>query len=170
MRESALSFVIDLPGLASVPYCAENLQTRGLPPHLTVLYPWHPAPLGADSIARAVDSVRGTGPVRLVFDHVDTFASGVVYAALADPTPVVALTQRVATAFPETPPYGGAHEEPVPHLTLGRCRPDDMRRLADEVRLHAGALLPLEVHLEHLDVLEQDDAGRWSVTGSVSLR
>ncbi|MGY6502256.1 MAG: 2'-5' RNA ligase family protein [Acidimicrobiales bacterium] len=169
MRESALSFVIDHPDLASVPYCRENRIERGLVPHLTVLYPWGPAPVGIRTIERAAEVVAGTGSINMHFDRLDTFESGVVYAALTEPGPVVELMRRVAAAFPDTPPYGGAHAEPVPHLTLGRCSPSDLAATVADVAVHTRTLLPFEVQLHELGVLEQDLDGRWSVTGAVSL-
>jgi hypothetical protein len=169
MRQSALSFVIDRPELASVPYCREGVRERGLVPHVTVLYPWHPAPLAASSIEQAARVVAGTGPLTMRFDRLGTFPSGVVYAAVADPEPVVALMERVWSAFPESAPYGGEFEQPVPHLTLGKCRPDDLSATLDEVTAQTRDRFPIEVCLAELGVLEQGVDGRWSVSTTVSL-
>lgn len=169
MRESALSFVIDHPGLTSVPHCRQAALDRGLVPHLTVLYPWGPAPVEVRVIERAAAAVAGTGSISMHFDRLDTFESGIVYAALSDPDPVVDLIHRVAAAFPDTPPYGGEHADPVPHLTLGRCSPSDLPATLADVTVHTRDIVPFEVHLDELGVLEQGLDGRWSVTGAVSL-
>jgi hypothetical protein len=169
MRESALSLVVETPGLAEVPYCRESNRERGLVPHVTVLYPWLPAPLSPDDIGVAAAVVAGTGPLHVRFEHLETFPAGVVYAAVSDPGPVVDLMVKVWAAFPTTPPYGGAYREPVPHLTLGRCQPSELDATLDEVRAHTAELLPIEVHLVECGVLEQASDGRWSVTGRLSL-
>ncbi len=168
-RESALTFVIDVPGLDDLPYMRRSLVERGLVPHLTVLYPWHPVPLASSSIEQAAEAVAGTGTIHARFDRIETFPSGVVYAAMADPDAVIALMQRVFAAFPETPPYGGEHPSPVPHLTLAQCDPPDLAATRSEVEAQTAGLLPFAVEFAALGILEQDEAGRWSVTGEVSL-
>ena len=169
MRESALSFVIEVPGLSELPYCLQAMRERGLPPHLTVLYPWVPAPLTAESVEAAARAVAGTGAIELVFDRLGTFPGGVVHAAVADPDAVVELMGRVWSAFPDTPPYRGEFSDPVPHLTLAKCAPHELAETLAEIEEQTATLVPFSVTLTELGVLEQGENGRWSVVNGVPL-
>ncbi len=56
------------------------------------------------------------------FGSGEAFPANVVYLAPDPAEPFVALTEALAAAFPDCPPYGGAFDEPVPHLTIGHTR------------------------------------------------
>ncbi len=45
--------------------------------------------------------------------------------------PVLALCEAVVAAFPDVPPYGGAHDDVVPHLTIGHGAPVEQLRVAE---------------------------------------
>ena len=124
---------------------------------------------GQMEAASAAEVVAGTGAIHARFDRLETFPSGVVYAALADPEPVVALMEKVFASFPETPPYSGEHPSPRPHLTLAQCEPADLASTLADLEVRTSPLIPFEVQLTELGVLQQDPDGRWSVTGQVSL-
>ena len=49
----------------------------------------------------------------------------VVYLAPEPDAPFRRLTAALASAFPDYPPYEGAHEEVIPHLTVARDAPED---------------------------------------------
>jgi len=47
------------------------------------------------------------------------------------------LTDAVWRRFPETPPYGGVHDDVIPHVTVGHNRPlSALRAAADEISTH----------------------------------
>ncbi|MFH1464382.1 MAG: 2'-5' RNA ligase family protein [Pseudomonadota bacterium] len=110
----------------------------GMPPHVTVLYPF--APMGAldqAALRRLERAVAGCEPFEVVLDTVGTFP-GVVYLT---PTPRVGferLTAAVVRAFPAYPPYGGLAADPTPHLTVGVC--DDEEGIAALEAWARGAL------------------------------
>lgn len=83
MNRSALTLVVDHPPLELLPHRPDQ-RARGVPAHVTVLYPWRPAPLRARDVSRAAAVVRDFGPMTLAFDEVAWFPQGVVYLALAD--------------------------------------------------------------------------------------
>ena len=51
------------------------------------------------------------------------FEDKVLWLAPDPAEPFRALTASVAAAFPEHPPYEGAHDDVVPHLTVGQDAP-----------------------------------------------
>jgi len=58
-----------------------------------------------------------TPPLDLLFRHCARFP-GVLYLEPEPATGLAALTQRILIEWPELPPYGGVHEDVVPHLTV----------------------------------------------------
>jgi 2'-5' RNA ligase len=139
----------------------------GMPPHVTVLYPFVPAPLLRDRHLGAVADLAATTdafPLRL--GTVGRFEDSLHVRPDPDASArLAALTDRLAAAFPAYPPYGGTIAGVVPHLTIheGPAEPADLER-----RLRA--MLPIETQATELVVLAQDGQRRWTVRARFALR
>lgn len=134
----------------------------GIPLHVTVLSPF----VAREELSEAVlDRVRqlfaGLPPMEFELARVDTFP-GVVYAA---PEPDDELRRCIAAtcrAFPETPPYGGAFTEIVPHATLALVPPGgDQADLSRRIRAHVEPLLPIRCRAETVSLLVEHEPNRW---------
>lgn len=98
---------------------------QGVPAHVTLLYPFMP-PVDLTEVVRArVERIiaaeqsfpfRLTGVVRW---------PNVVYLAPDPAEPFRRLIKALAAEFPDYPPYGGMHEEIVPHVTVAQDVPED---------------------------------------------
>jgi 2'-5' RNA ligase len=141
----------------------DPVATRGVPAHITVLYPFIPP---ADLDAAAVDRLRGVlaavKPFSFHLARLDAFP-GVVWLRPEPHDPFTALTTALWSAFPGFPPYGGAHPDPQPHLTVGladspAAQQELHRHLADAF---AGRL-PVTCHASSLTVFTSDDSGEWT--------
>jgi 2'-5' RNA ligase len=104
----------------------------GVPPHVTVLFPFvEPAVARqAETAARVREAIRDVGAFDCSFAQTSWFGQEVLWLAPDPAQPFRDLTSGVFGAFPDHPPYAGAHVESVPHLTVGE------RRLADLAALH----------------------------------
>lgn len=115
-------------------------------PHITVLGPFVDRADVDDDLVRTLRTVLEPVPA---FDFrlsaVGRFPGGLTYLA-PDPTgPFLRLTELLAAAFPQWPPYGGAFDDVVPHLSVGAALAGDevdalhellpIRATADEVTL-----------------------------------
>jgi hypothetical protein len=83
------------------------------------------------------DLLAPVGSFPCAFSRVAWFGQDVVWLAPDPAEPFRALTDLVWTRFPECPPYGGAHPEVIPHLTIGSTRRGELaalRRAAADVR------------------------------------
>ena len=97
----------------------DPVSKYGMPAHVTVLYPFRePHAIDPGTLERLLDTIGDHRPFTATFSSVGTFPDGVLYLAPDPPEPFVALTESVAAAFPEHPPYGGTFAEPIPHLTV----------------------------------------------------
>ena len=95
-----------------------------LPPHITLLYPLPPVHrLDRDAIREVADVLRTVAPFNLRFERTGRFPE-VLYLAPMPPEPLVALTRLLTKSFPEYPPYGGAFEEVIPHVSVVAHTPE----------------------------------------------
>lgn len=108
---------------------------HGVDAHITVLFPFvSSSDLDDDVLGRIAAVAAGCDPFDLSLVEVRWFERDVVYLAPQPEEPFRDLTAAVWAEFPEHPPYQGAHDDPIPHLTIGQGGPlDDMRRAADAV-------------------------------------
>lgn len=123
----------------------------GVPAHVTVLYPFLPPErLGPDVLAAVTDAVRSVPAFDVVLARVAWFGDAVVWLAPEPDEPFRALTAAVWRRFPQTPPYSGAHPDPVPHLTVGDGAP--VGQLRDAAAALA-ARLPIRTRVDAVSVL-----------------
>jgi hypothetical protein len=72
--------------------------------------------------------------------HVDRFPSGLIYLAPNPSDPFERLTETLAAAFPDWPPYGGAFDDVVPHMSIGESLPkSDVDSLEERLPIVATA-------------------------------
>lgn len=122
-----------------------------VPAHVTVLFPWLAPPTTEADIAALAGSVADLGPFEFSFREVAWFGEDVVWLKPEPDDHFRELTERVHRRWPDHPPYGGEHDDPTPHLTIGEAgSPDAMR----EVAAIAERLLPLRCRAEELWVME----------------
>lgn len=96
----------------------------GVPAHVTVLYPFLPPErLDGDTLAAVGEAVASVAPFTVDFAHVRWFGDTVAWLAPIPDEQFRALTAAVWRRFPEVSPYGGAHDDLVPHLTIGHDAP-----------------------------------------------
>lgn len=131
----------------TVPVAVNRLRDRmdpsaaqGVPAHVTLIYPFMPPNRLTDDVRRRIEeiiSAEPTFPFRLTSVH---RWPNVVYLAPDPAEPFHRLTSALAEAFPQYPPYEGAHENVVPHLTVAQDVPEDYFAAAE----HAlPAMLPI---------------------------
>ena len=144
-REGVGESAIIVP--VQVPVAVNRLRDRmdpsaaqGVPAHVTLIYPFMPVDMLKDDVRRRIEQIIASEP-----SFSFTLGSfgrwpNVVYLAPEPAEPFRRLTKALAAAFPDYPPYEGAHEVVVPHLTIAQDVPDDYYAAAE----HAlPALLPV---------------------------
>ncbi|MFN3524041.1 MAG: 2'-5' RNA ligase family protein [Phenylobacterium sp.] len=136
----------------------------GMPAHVTLIYPFMDS-RAVDEIARA--RMRGAltpfGPIELRFERLGGFPGG-VWLEPAEPGPIVRLIEALAAAFPDHPPYGGAYETVIPHLTIAQGPAALVARMGRE----APKALPLSARAEAVSLYGRSDDG-WIPLESFAL-
>jgi 2'-5' RNA ligase superfamily protein len=88
----------------------------GVPAHLTILFPF-PGPDEVD--ADALADLFGRFPAfDFVLDRIETFEDGTRWLHPVPAAPFVDLTAAVEQRWPDHPPYEGAFDEVIPHMTI----------------------------------------------------
>jgi 2'-5' RNA ligase len=130
----------------------------GVPPHITVLFPFIEGCITDDVI-------ETLGMVFAVVEPFDTsliatnwFGEDVLWLAPENPEHYVSLTKSCMAAFPDHLPYGGQFEEIVPHLTIGDRAPIDAMRAAE---LALVDLLPIKSRAGAATLMTQTEPGGW---------
>ena len=148
----------------------DRAASWGVPAHVTVLYPFvPPSELDNDVLQQLGDAVATVTAFEATFTRSDWFGEDVVWLA---PEPAAAfreLTAAVSAAFPSHLPYGGAHDEVVPHLTVGEARFGGVEALrsAEQAVLPQ---LPLSQPVTKVALLTGTDAPQsWRVVATLPL-
>jgi hypothetical protein len=71
--------------------------------------------------------------------------------------PFKALTDLIAARFPDYPPYEGAHDVVIPHLTVAEGGVE----LQDRVEAALSGQLPIRARADDVAFLFEDDEGLW---------
>jgi 2'-5' RNA ligase len=126
----------------------------GAPVHVTLLIPFGPVDAFRDELRELFGAAA---PFSFRLDRVERFPETTWLAP--DPTePFVALTEALFERFPDYPPYGGIHDEIIPHLTIvSRADP----ALLAQAEAELAPLLPIEARAEEVLALEKRADGVW---------
>lgn len=107
----------------------DKAATWGVPAHVTVLYPFMPpSDIDTHVIGTLTAAVSSVPRSHATFETTEWFGTNVLWLAPKPADVFHALTAAVAAAFPCYQPYGGEHEEVIPHLTVGHDVPEDQLR------------------------------------------
>lgn len=124
--------------LADIPGFSPTFAVPGLPPHITLLYPFVPAGDVDDATVAAVaDTIAGLEPFPFSLTKVDRFADA-TYLVPDPEWAFVDITQSLWARWPQHPPYRGDFAFEVPHVTVGG--PD----LSPEATEEINRRLPIE--------------------------
>jgi hypothetical protein len=162
--------VPDAEGLVG-PYRArlDHAAELGVPAHVTVLAPFVlPALIDDGMIDALADAVGSVAAFEVTFARTAWFGRTVLWLAPEPASPFVALTAAVGHRFPGYPPYGGAFDEVIPHLTVGLDQPAEV---LDSAALAIEPGLPIVARVTTA-LLMQGSARRrsWHIAAELPLR
>jgi hypothetical protein len=123
----------------------------GLPPHVTILFPFAEEP---DEPALAELFARFPA-FDFALDRIEQFEEGTRWLRPVPTGRFVDLTAAVCQRWPEHPPYEGAFDEVIPHLTI---------TVGDVPGL------PIAARAERVSLFEEDEHGAWHERASFPLQ
>jgi len=129
----------------------------GVPPHVTLLFPFVPVTeLRAPHRRALVEIAAKVEPFDVRFAAVGRFP-GVVWLMPEPSARFSTLTEAIASRFPEYPPYEGAFDEVIPHLTLVESPTASLDEIAAAAQRH----LPFTCHVAVMELLVEGPDERW---------
>ena len=135
-----------------------------------MVYPFVP-PAGVDEavLSRLTAVCAAARPFDCTFNRCHWFGDEVLWLAPDPDQNFRNLTAAVVKQFPEHPPYGGAFDDVVPHLTIGETRRGTSSQLR-EAEADVMAKLPITCHVEHaLLIAGTDRPDSWSTVATLPL-
>jgi 2'-5' RNA ligase len=141
-----------------------------VPAHVTILYPFKSPDQLTDKIIATLRELFLKMPgFTSSFSSIQHFPNG-LFLAPEPVEPFCQLTEAVVKVFPETPPYGGAFQEIIPHLTIAQV--SDLQQL-DEISANfsevAKGKLPIIAKVDTVSLME-NSSGNWKTRAQFSLR
>jgi 2'-5' RNA ligase len=122
----------------------------GVPAHITLIYPFLPPDrITAGTLATLRQITAAQTAFDLTLDGIGWFGDTVAWVNPEPAQPFRDLTTALTAAFPQAPPYGGAFDDIVPHLTIGERQPRAvLQAAADQVTAHLPITTRItEIHL-----------------------
>ncbi len=141
----------------------------GVPAHVTILYPFMPPDeLTTDVVTTLQDLISRHPSFTVSFQKFQEFPD-VLYLAPIPAEPFQHLTESIVSKYPETPPYGGAFAEIVPHLTIAQASEDQrLDKIADEFREISPTKLPIHARVNTVSLMD-NSSGYWKIRAQFSL-
>jgi len=137
----------------------DDSARTGVPAHVTLLYPFLPPEEITPFDLQRLSALFETTPSRRYqFVAVRRFSRGVLYLAPEPETFLREMTRRIWTTYPHRPPYGGAFDEVIPHLTVAQAADQSV---LDAVEAQVAPGLPVTAHATEAWLMLQGDGGHW---------
>jgi 2'-5' RNA ligase len=159
--ESAIIVPVELPvAMRRLRDGLDSSAQAGVPPHITLLFPFASPDALDDQVRADVGRVIATeAAFPYVLREIGRWP-GVVFVAPEPSVPFARLIERLAAEFPAYPPYGGAHAlaDIVPHLTIVESERTDY---LDAAANALPALLPVRAFCREAWVIGHREGERW---------
>jgi 2'-5' RNA ligase len=139
------------PAVAELRLQHDSSAAKGVPAHVTILFPFAPREQIDEDGLRALFAAFPA--FDFVLDRVERFDDEVVWLHPQPSRPFEDLTAEVFARFPDHPPYEGAHDVVIPHLTV-----------SDGGLVDVDVPLPIASRAHEVTLIEESEAdGRWTV-------
>ena len=148
----------------------DPFANMGIPAHITIDYPFLPGIDPGQQLHRELAELFvKTEASQFAFRDLARFPD-VLYLAPDPVTPFKELIDMVAARFPESPSYGGAFDNIVPHLTIAQTEDEEiLKSIERQLERLLPEYLPLSTRAEHVWLMD-NRKGIWQKRNSFPLR
>ena len=142
----------------------DPIASDGVPAHVTVLFPFVPrAQIGREVREGLGEVFAAQSSFDYRFERTGRFGDTTVFMEPEPADAFLTLIRAAAARWPEHPPYGGAFEVVIPHLTVGDDLADGEADLLitrlQEILDRSG---PITGRAAAVTLMTGDQAGRWT--------
>jgi 2'-5' RNA ligase len=162
MAESA--FIVCVPEAESyVAALRERFDASarlGVPAHITVLYPFMPPEqIDAVTVKAVQELLKHIRPFTFTLNRVGRFP-GAAYLAPQPAESFAALTKTFVARFPHFPPYRGAFQAIIPHLTVAQGGEEEAATAEASLQQQLTQQGPVHSSCTAVTLIE-NSSGRW---------
>jgi hypothetical protein len=166
------AFIVRVPEAEA---CVGPLRERfdasvrlGVPAHITVLVPFMSPQLVTEAVlGRAERALSDVSAFSFSLSKVQRFPA-TTYLAPEPAAPFIALTESLVRAFPAYPPFAGAFESVIPHLTVAHGNASEAERAALELAAVMQTRGPIAGRCASVALLE-NSSGLWKEMHAFAL-
>ena len=140
----------------------DKIAARGIPAHITILYPFMPLENITDSVECALRKIV-TDNTKFTF-HLAEWGKfdTALWLRPAPEIPFINLTETIFKRFPDYPPYDGKHNKIQPHLTVAQYEPQNSENTEwNRIRKSTKTSLPIACTASCLSIYTCDKTGYW---------
>lgn len=118
---------------------------EGMPAHITINYPFQPSePDREFTIDQLASLFSGFHSTQFSLTEICS-SSDTLYLAVEPEQPFRKLIEAVADKYPESPPYGGIHDDVIPHVTVAEPKTEsEFNSIIQEFALASVGKLPIK--------------------------
>lgn len=166
--ESALVLLVPQaePVVAELRRDYDPVAVRGMPAHVTLLYPFLPPPLPREAVTTLSALFARVRRLNLVFAKTGRFAE-TLYLEPEEAESLRGIISRIVECWPQYPPYGGRFGRVIPHLTVADRQSD--QRVLEEVQAALERRLPIRAHVRDAHLFVSRDDGLWRAEAAFPL-
>jgi 2'-5' RNA ligase len=149
----------------------DPVAALGIPAHVTVLFPFVPAAAVDDDLDDALRTVFGRCTAfGYGFGRVGRFGDTTVFLEPEPADAFATLTRQVEAQWPHYPPYEGAFDVVIPHLTVGdqlaSGAADPLEAAANEALASHGRI---SGRCSEVVLMTEGPDGQWTTAGRYPL-
>jgi hypothetical protein len=144
------------PAVGATRATHDSSAARGVPAHITILFPFLPPDEIDDAALR--DLFTRFAPFDFTLDRVERFEDGHVWLRPNPSWRFADLTAAVWERWPERPPYEGAFDVVIPHLTVS------------DTPIELNVTLPITARTHEIVLIEENESsGQWATRARFPL-
>lgn len=142
----------------------------GVPAHVTILYPFKsPDELTNNIITTLREQFLTIPCFTASFFKIQRFPDA-LYLTPEPAEPFRQLTEAIVKVFPDTPPYGGAFKEIIPHLTIAQVSDlQQMNEITADFHEASKDKLPIYARVDTVSLMDNSN-GYWQTRVQFFLR
>lgn len=145
----------------------DPIAARGVPAHITLLFPFVPASEVADELGRLEGYFAGQRPFDYELTKTGKFGGDSLWLAPEPGHLFLELARGLWARYPDTPPYEGAFNTAVFHLTVAHAKNDKEALDAIAAQIEPG--LPIACRATEVALMEEGTDGVWTTRATFPL-
>ena len=97
-----------------------ELSHKGVPPHISIVYPWINTPLKQEDLTTIEEILSIEKIFTIEFNSIEKFENGVVFLGLSDSENIREIQKKIMNKYSGIKMYDGKIKNPIFHLTIAK--------------------------------------------------